>query len=430
MSNSWEYDEKWGHHERDGKNPELLDYIDRGDHLIDRNWTGQTPLHIAARFDNPEIVTKLLNSGVAVNIRNSSYNRTPLHRASLSSSKILIKYGADINAVDILGETPLHWSWSEPEKVTVLLEAGADFALKNTEGKSAKENFEYYLDSYRKNNVEVDLNATVVKSIALLDAISKPLAEYNRCEKKTRLVSKRDCFSRYAKNYAGAKKGKLAKDQAAYLNNKITKEKKVNSDRIAKIARAKKAKQQSYQKRLAKQACKVNSNDWIYLSKSCKNGLANGRGEAVNDEKNLKFVGQFILGDRTQGELYVNEQLMYDGPIKNGRPHGTGTCIYQNEPEECKYYKGKRTDVLYKQRIEFIKQRELMAQSEKRINKSLKDSEQRMNESLSKMEAQQIINRSAGSRSAEGKGLGDYAASALKKKAADEAADFIFDQLF
>lgn len=193
-----------------------------------------------------------------------------------------------------------------------------------------------------------------------------------------------------------------------------------------RLAKAKKKQEKALKKLMAQQACRLKSNEWVYLSKSCKQGLADGQGEAINGAKNLKFVGLFTLGHRTQGELYANNQLMYDGSLKNDRPHGTGTCMHEGEPEECKF-KGKRTDVLYKQRLEFVKQRELMASSEARINKSLESSEQRMDERLTKMESR---SHSSGSQNKKGNSAGDYAVSALKKKATDKAVDALFDSLF
>ena len=174
---------------------------------------------------------------------------------------------------------------------------------------------------------------------------------------------------------------------------------------------------------MSDQACKLTSDEWIYLSKSCKGSFAHGRGEAVNESKNLRFVGQFKSGQRVQGEIFAYGKLMYDGPLKNERPHGTGTCIHEGEPEECKFYKGKRTDVLYKQRIEFAKQREMLASTEKRINDSLKETESNIDEKLANIQVQ-----SSGSR--QGSSAQDLVMDAVKKKAAEEAADFLFDQLF
>jgi hypothetical protein len=194
-----------------------------------------------------------------------------------------------------------------------------------------------------------------------------------------------------------------------------------------RLTKAKKKQAKALKKLMAQQACRLKSIEWVYLSKSCKQGLTDGQGEAINGTKNLKFVRLFKLGHRTQRELYANNQLMYDGSLKNDRPHGTGTCMHKGKPEECKFYKGKRTDVLYKQRLEFVKPRELMSNSEARITKSLESSEQRMDERLTQMESHSQSGR--GHRN-EGNSAGDYAVSALQKKATDKVVDALFDSLF
>ncbi len=68
---------------------------------------GCTPLHIAARFSTPEMVTYLLKKGADPNA--TAYNRfTPLHLCtSPKSATILIQNGAKTDAVDTGGDTPL-----------------------------------------------------------------------------------------------------------------------------------------------------------------------------------------------------------------------------------------------------------------------------------------------------------------------------------
>ena len=92
-----------------------------------------TPLHIAARFGRKEIVSELISCGANVNKKDGAL-RTPLHYAVeqgktpifldtldyihrtpsckvgdyLEITKILMKNGADINAKDFWGQTPLH----------------------------------------------------------------------------------------------------------------------------------------------------------------------------------------------------------------------------------------------------------------------------------------------------------------------------------
>jgi ankyrin repeat protein len=73
---------------------------------------------------------------------------TPLHKAcnirfwsvyeikkNEKVMKLLIKYGADLNAIDSFGRTPLMFC-EKFHKVKILLDAGADFFIENNAGKT------------------------------------------------------------------------------------------------------------------------------------------------------------------------------------------------------------------------------------------------------------------------------------------------------
>jgi ankyrin repeat protein len=69
-----------------------------------------TMLHIACKNNNPlNIVQTLLNNGLSATITNDR-NQTPLHFASRCNNadvmSLLIDYRADVNAVDVNGDTP------------------------------------------------------------------------------------------------------------------------------------------------------------------------------------------------------------------------------------------------------------------------------------------------------------------------------------
>ena len=57
------------------------------------------------------------------------------------SVDILLKHGADVNAKDLAGLTPLHWAVVRGNKLCIryLLERGADISAKDENGKSAKD---------------------------------------------------------------------------------------------------------------------------------------------------------------------------------------------------------------------------------------------------------------------------------------------------
>ncbi|CAH1104618.1 unnamed protein product [Psylliodes chrysocephalus] len=94
-----------------------------------RNSQGQTPLFLAVRYGHFESVKHLLEKGANVNL---PYNRevTPLHESVQypDIAHILIKNGADIDAVDYNNDTPLHNAVVDSciETVCMLLYYGAD----------------------------------------------------------------------------------------------------------------------------------------------------------------------------------------------------------------------------------------------------------------------------------------------------------------
>ena len=59
---------------------------------------GDTPLHIAALVDNNEIAKLLIEHGANLEVQNRSFY-TPLMRAGLKVTKVLVENGADINFV-------------------------------------------------------------------------------------------------------------------------------------------------------------------------------------------------------------------------------------------------------------------------------------------------------------------------------------------
>lgn len=108
---------------------------------------GFTPLHLAAFFGRIPIVELLLSQGAPVNeVSQNASELSPLHSAvahrqpqvSLEISRALIAAGADVNATQHGGWTPLHAAalHGNLPLVRLLLEAGAKAGVKNETGQT------------------------------------------------------------------------------------------------------------------------------------------------------------------------------------------------------------------------------------------------------------------------------------------------------
>jgi hypothetical protein len=93
-----------------------------------------SPLFMAAVRGDSQEVTKLLEEGADVNLRDTGIkdDSTPLHGAAIegqiATARILIANRADVNAKNNSGATPLHWAieGGHAEMVRLLVEAGSD----------------------------------------------------------------------------------------------------------------------------------------------------------------------------------------------------------------------------------------------------------------------------------------------------------------
>ena len=85
----------------------------------------ETPLHKAS---TPEEVQRLLDAGWPVNARRPEREDTPLHfAANAAVAAVLIERGADVEALDWSGRTPLHWAaqFGRADVADRLIQAGA-----------------------------------------------------------------------------------------------------------------------------------------------------------------------------------------------------------------------------------------------------------------------------------------------------------------
>ncbi len=107
-------------------------------HGSDLEWSGMTPLHLAALNSDPAVTEALIARGANVNAR-GQYGLTPLHTAArlggLEHVRALFSAGAQIEARDDEGRTPLHWAVEgDPNALMLLLDLGANIEAKNNDG--------------------------------------------------------------------------------------------------------------------------------------------------------------------------------------------------------------------------------------------------------------------------------------------------------
>lgn len=107
------------------------------------SFDGFTPLGLAIFFGHPETVNELLDAGADVNLASKeSMKVSPLASASAAGqmeiARVLIRYGADVNARAAGDFTPLHESAASGriEFAKLLLKHGADVNAKTAEGKT------------------------------------------------------------------------------------------------------------------------------------------------------------------------------------------------------------------------------------------------------------------------------------------------------
>lgn len=103
--------------------------IARG-HLVDRDNSGYTALHYAARAGHLEVCRILLEAGIGVNERTHRGGATALHRAAMMGRdqiiKLLLAHKADALLQDSDGKTALHRAAEKGhlESCRILLQAG------------------------------------------------------------------------------------------------------------------------------------------------------------------------------------------------------------------------------------------------------------------------------------------------------------------
>lgn len=118
---------------------------------------GESPLHWAAQFGNPEIIQLMIANGAQLGTRDNHSGEMPIHWVAgygpIENMKFLIDAGADVNARDFNDNNPLHHAAFKgtSEKILMLLEFGAEVNLKNSIGNNA---WAYAQENYALSETE------------------------------------------------------------------------------------------------------------------------------------------------------------------------------------------------------------------------------------------------------------------------------------
>lgn len=126
-----------------------------------QSWDGSTLLHHACFGGKKDIAGFLISKGADVKLK-KRYDITPLHYAAFTNPdlvKLLISNGADVNAQDSVGRTPVIESLTFPNRedtTLILLSSGADVRIKDDEGKTP---LHYAFYSFTKGVVKEIIDA-------------------------------------------------------------------------------------------------------------------------------------------------------------------------------------------------------------------------------------------------------------------------------
>ncbi|KAM9338991.1 NF-kappa-B inhibitor epsilon [Symphorus nematophorus] len=108
-----------------------------------QNWRGLACLHLAALNRQHQILTLLMKKGADLNIQEGTSGKTALHLAvelhDITSVKLLLSRGANVDAAMYNGCTPLHLAVGRQDAAiaNLLCQSGADTMLRNMEDETA-----------------------------------------------------------------------------------------------------------------------------------------------------------------------------------------------------------------------------------------------------------------------------------------------------
>jgi ankyrin repeat protein len=114
--------------------------------------TGETPLHLAIKHGNLQLIRDFCRAGADLTIGESSWNTVALHYVAkycdeAEPARILLEHGAVLDPLESTDNwTPLHYAakWNKNEVASVLIRAGANLHAKTKGGKTPRDIAEYH----------------------------------------------------------------------------------------------------------------------------------------------------------------------------------------------------------------------------------------------------------------------------------------------
>ncbi len=114
--------------------------LDAGADPTQHGLEGNTAIHTASSVLDPAYLAEIIFRGASMRVVNEETRSGPLRSALIADRDQqfhdLLAAGADVNAADRVGNTPLHVAAliNEPDRIMDLLNAGADPTVRNTQG--------------------------------------------------------------------------------------------------------------------------------------------------------------------------------------------------------------------------------------------------------------------------------------------------------
>ena len=148
---------------KDVKVDEMKELITNGCDINATDRWGETPLHIAAREGNLEMIKTLLEAGCSLEMQSTMCGNTAFHEAcilgNLPSVKLFLEHGQQLEVFNVQGNTPIIEACraENQDVVVALICRGADVDYFPMSGMSARDyinsNFKESFEQMKKKNM-------------------------------------------------------------------------------------------------------------------------------------------------------------------------------------------------------------------------------------------------------------------------------------